>query len=100
MTAGEYQNVTGSKWSRYAESIGAIKNSNLLFIRPYDYYLNWKSLNFNNSYGTTTYPVYDVAFNDIEVFKLMKNIYRRQDIYTPPVSYGWTSYNYQQDSQD
>jgi len=47
-TSGEYSRITGARWNTQITSIAAISNSQLLFIRPYDSYLKWRSMFLTN----------------------------------------------------
>ena len=99
-TDGVYQKITAAKWSIYTDAIGTVAGTNLLYIRPYYYYLNWRSQFLNNisSGKTTTFEVFDIAFEDHTIYKLMQRITRKDDNGTL-TSYSWSpKYNFQQDT--
>jgi len=71
-TSGEYVNVTGAKWSTITESMAVVNVNQLLFVRPYDSYLNWRSIFLNNvsDNNKDSFPVYDIVFDDYNIYKL------------------------------
>jgi hypothetical protein len=98
-TSGEYVNVTGAKWSTMMESIALINNTQLLFVRPYDSYLNWRSPFLNNvtDGDGDSFTVSDIVFDNYNVYKLAKEAMYKQ-AGGDKVSWVWETYNYQQDS--
>lgn len=98
-TGGMYQHVVGSKWCDTASAVTAICPHNMVFVRPYDSYLNWKSLFMNNVEDNDYEPflVYDVAFDGYNVYKLMKKVTLRDDDGNR-TTYSWTNYNFRQDT--
>jgi len=69
----------------------------MVFKRPYDYYFNWKSMNLNNELNGNYYEVYDVAFDNTDIFKLMLGAIYKEDSGNRTV-YSWPTYNYQPDT--
>ena len=98
-TSGEYTAITGAKWSIYMQSIAAIHSTQILFINPYASYLNWRSIFLNNIKfnNIETFPVYDIVFDDYNLYKLMKFMTLKNDIGLR-TTYSWSTYNYQQDT--
>ena len=64
-TSGEYARLRGARWSTEVGAIAAINKSQLLFIRPYDSYLKWKSMFLSNIEASNInyFTVYDVVFD-------------------------------------
>ena len=97
--AGEYKRITGARWSTEADAVAAISNHQLLFIRPYNSYLKWKSMFLNNvtandyNYFTTE----DVVFDEETLYKLAKKATTKDDDGNKSTE-SWTNYNYQQDT--
>lgn len=98
-TSGEYKNISGGCWCNSVSAIAGINESQLLFIRPYDSYLKWKSMFLNNisSNEYSQFEIYDIVFDDITLYKLAKYTTRKDDIGNK-TTYSWTNYNYQQDT--
>jgi hypothetical protein len=98
-TGGVYTDVTGAKWSTMTESIAAINDTQLLFIRPYDSYFNWRSMFLGNTQASDVdvFLVYDVIFDNYNIYKLMRYVTLRDDN-GAKTTYFWSTYNYQQDS--
>jgi hypothetical protein len=96
---GIYQNVSASKWAPYMDAIGAVMAGNLIYIDPYNFYVNTRSQNLNNLENDkkTDIPVEDLVFDDSTFYKLMGKINLRNDDGTE-VTEDWSSYNYQQDT--
>jgi len=96
---GVYQRTTAARWCSFSQAVGIICNTNLLFVRPYNFYLNWKSLFMNNieSDKATVYEIYDVIFDDYTVYKLTDKVVKRNDDGSLS-QYNWSDYNYIQDS--
>jgi len=96
---GFYQGISACKWSTYVEAVACVSSTNMLFVRPYDYYQNWKSMFLNNveSNEATVFTVYDVEFDDYEVYKLMRKVTLRNDSGVK-TTYSWATYNYRQDT--
>jgi hypothetical protein len=99
ISKGYYRKITTARWSQAIEGIGSIINNNMLFIRPYDYYLIWKSMDLNNADGVNDVGVAfnDVAFDDFSVYKLGKNAVYRTDS-GDKIPAAWATYNFQQDT--
>jgi hypothetical protein len=96
---GLYQKITAAKWCSYVGSVACVASTNAVFVRPYDYYQNWKSMFLNNVEDdkATVFDVYDVVFKDYEVYKLMRKVTLRDDNGTR-TTYSWTTYNFRQDT--
>jgi hypothetical protein len=97
--SGEYARITGARWSTEVGAIAAINSSQLLFIRPYDSYLKWKSMFLNNiqSNNKDYFEVYDIVFDEFNVYKLMKKATTKDD-QGHKITETWPTYNYQQDT--
>jgi hypothetical protein len=98
-TDGVYQRVKAGRWCSISQSVAAVCDMNMLFIRPYDFYLNWRSLFLNNNKAgkIETFTIYDVVFDNYSVYKLSKNIVKRDDDGAWS-EYVWDDYNYIEDS--
>jgi len=98
-TSGEYARITGARWNTQVASVAAINKSQLLFIRPYDSYLKWKSMFLSNitSNNKDTFEVYDVVFDLFNIYKLQKKTTTKDDEGFKSTE-GWLTYNYQQDT--
>ncbi len=94
---GFYKGVTASRWEPSSDSIASVYNTNILFVKPYDSYLNFRSMFLNNSrqYGITIQEVYDVDFDGISVYNLKDGTFKRDDSGNFN-TYTWTDYNYEQ----
>ncbi len=97
--AGVYTDVTGAKWSKAVESVATINGNQMLYVRPYDSYLNWRSMYLDNveSNDKDTFDVYDVVFDNYNIYKLALFTTRRDDA-GAKTTYSWSTYNYQQDT--
>ena len=60
-----YKRVTASKWCPAVQGIASVVNTNMIFVRPYDYYQIWRSMFMSNvkSDKNTVFDVYDVVFD-------------------------------------
>jgi hypothetical protein len=98
-TSGEYARITGARWSTAVEAVAGINASQLLFIRPYNSYLKWKSMFLSNieSNDKDYFEVYDIAFDDYNVYKLMRKATTKNDSGFKSTE-TWSTYNYQQDT--
>jgi len=98
-TGGEYARITGARWSTEVGGIACISNSQLLFVKPYDSYLQWKSMFLNNIFSNnkTTFEIYDVVFDQLSIYKLAKYATTKDDDGLKETE-GWSTYNYQQDT--
>ena len=96
---GIYKRVTAARWCPTIRGIASIIGSNMLFIRPYESYSNWRSLFLKNyEYDTTTfYEVYDVIFKDYSIYKLQDKTTLRGDTGSKQ-TFNWDTYNYQEDT--
>jgi hypothetical protein len=96
---GFYQGISACKWSTYVQAVACVSSTNLLFVRPYDAYQNWKSMFLNNleDDDATPFDVYDVEFDDYEVYKLMRKVTLRDDNGDKSTT-SWAQYNYRQDT--
>jgi hypothetical protein len=94
-----YKNVTASKWCPQVQAIASVVGTNMLFVRPYDSYQNWRSMFLNNvqSNKTTSFEVYDVVFDAQVVYKLQSRTVLKDDD-GELTSIIWSSYNYQEDT--
>lgn len=98
-TKGIYKRVTASRWCPMIGAIASVMGTNMLFVRPYDYYINWKSMFLNNveEDNNSTFQVYDVIFDEYSIYKLQKKITLRDDEGIRTTS-SWDQYNYQEDT--
>lgn len=98
-TGGQYARLKGARWSVNVAAIAGITSNQLMFIRPYDSYLNWKSMFLTNVYSNDVnfFDVYDVAFDEYNIYKLAKNATSKDDAGTKSTE-TWSTYNYQQDT--
>jgi hypothetical protein len=98
-TSGEYARIRGARWSTEVGAIAAINKSQLLFIRPYDSYLKWKSMFLSNidSANKNYFTMYDLVFDQFNIYKLMKKATTKDDAGNK-VTESWSTYNYQQDT--
>jgi hypothetical protein len=98
-TKAIYKRVTSSRWCMMAGSIASIIGTNILFVKPYDSYLNWQSLFMNNveKNNNTIFPVYDIVFDNYSIYKLQKKVTLKDDNGLR-TTYDWDSYNIQADS--
>jgi hypothetical protein len=80
-TGGDYKNISVAKWHPSVDGIASMIENNLLFIRPYNSYLKWKSQNMNNvrEDGVVLIEVHDITFDSNSIYKLMKKITWRDD---------------------
>jgi hypothetical protein len=94
-----YNKVEASRWYPASRSIASVIGTNMLFVSPYNYYLNWKSMFLNNVHQdkVTVFPVYDVIFNNYTLYKLQDRITMRFDDGSR-VTEVWDTYNYQADT--
>jgi hypothetical protein len=98
-TKSIYRRVTASKWCPQVQGIASVIGTNMLFVRPYDSYQNWRSMFLNNvkSDNNTIFDVYDIAFDNFTVYKLQKFITLKNDVGNK-TTYPWDYYNYQEDT--
>ena len=94
-----YKKVTAARWCPLVEGIASIVDTNMIFVRPYDYYQNWRSffLNNINAEGTDAFTVYDVIFDNYSIYKLQRKTTLRDDD-GERTTYSWDTYNFQQDT--
>jgi hypothetical protein len=94
-----YKRVSVAKWCPTVAGIASIVNTNMLFIRPYDSYLNWRSMFLRNVLAdqNTTFPVEDVSFDGQSIYKLQKKTVKVDDSGVR-TNYSWDYYNYQEDT--
>ena len=98
-TKAVYKRITASKWCPMVGGIASVIGTNMLFVRPYDSYLNWRSMFLNNvrSDGNSIFPIYSVVFDNYSVYKLQKSITLRDDNGNRN-TWDWSKYNFQEDS--
>jgi len=99
LSEGVYSRISGARWNTEVNAIASICVGQLLFIRPYNYYLNYRSMFLSNvdRRGIEPFEVYDIIFDNYNVYKLMKKATTKNDVgdkYTE----AWDDYNYQQDT--
>jgi len=98
-TSGEYARITGARWSTEVAAVAGINGSQLLFIRPYDSYLKWKSMFLTNvdQNNKDHFEVYDIVFDQFNIYKLMRKATTKNDS-GHKITESWATYNYQQDT--
>lgn len=98
-TKSFYKRVNASRWCPTVGAIASIISTNLLFVRPYDSYLNWRSMFLNNvtSQGDTVFPVYDLIFDNYSIYKLQKMMTLREDSGNKS-TISWEEYNFHADT--
>lgn len=98
-TKAIYKKITASKWCPMINGIASIVGTNILFVRPYDSYLNWRSLFMNNvkKDNNTVFQVYDLVFDDYSIYKLQKETTLKEDDGDRNTWY-WDEYNIQYDT--
>lgn len=94
-----YKRVTAARWCSMVRGIASVVGSNMLFIRPYESYSNWRSLFLKNysANNTDSYEVYDVIFKDYSIYKLQDKTTLRDDEGNKQ-TFTWSAYNYQEDT--
>lgn len=94
-----YRRVTAAKWCPQVQGIASVIGTNMLFVRPYDSYQNWRSMFLNNvkADNNTIFEVHDVAFDNFTVYKLQKFITLKNDEGKTSTD-TWDYYNYQEDT--
>ena len=95
-----YRNITAARWSEDYSAVASVSDDNMLFVRPYDSYQNWKSMFMNtiedNNYNR--FELYDILFEGYSIYKLMHKVTLRDDTGNK-TTYDWGSwYNYRQDT--
>lgn len=95
-----YKRVTASRWCPMVRGIASVVGSNMLFIRPYESYSNWRSLFLKNysADNVTLYEVYDVVFKDYSIYKLQDRTTLRDDDGNRQTFVWYGTYNYQEDT--
>lgn len=94
-----YKRVTATRWCPMVGGIASVIGTNMLFVRPYDSYQNWRSMFLRNvkKDKNTTFEVYDVVFDQQKVYKLQKFTTLVEDDGSSH-TYNWNYYNYQVDT--
>lgn len=96
-TRGVYSKSYHVRWSQAVEAVAFLFIGSMLFVRPNDYYLNWKSMNLNNELNSSYYTVYDIVFDNTDVYKLMRGAIYKNDTGDRLLT-SWPTYNYQPDT--
>jgi len=98
-TKAIYKRANASRWCPMVGGIATIIGHNMLFVRPYDEYLNWRSMFLNNvmSDNNTIFTVYDVGFDNYSIYKL-QGMTTLVDDTNKKTTHDWDSYNLQPDS--
>ncbi len=96
--SGLYSNVKASSYGiPYSDSIGVIKNSNLVFIDKNDYEVKKSfALMATKSDKHSVITIYDISFTNTSVYRLQKEIVLRDNSVNYR-DYSWVNYNYVQD---
>jgi hypothetical protein len=94
-----YKRVTAAKWCPAVRGIASVVNTNMIFVRPYDYYQNWRSMFMSNvkSDKNTIFDVYDVFFDNQVVYRLQDTVTYKEDDGDLDTE-EWDYYNYQEDT--
>ena len=94
-----YKRVTAARWCPIIRGIASIVGTNMLFIRPYESYSNWRSLFLKNyeEDNITFYEVYDVIFDSYSIYRLQDKTTLRDDVGSKQ-TFEWDTYNYQSDT--
>jgi len=94
-----YKRVTASRWCSSVGAVASIMGTNMLFVKPYDSYLIWKSMFLGNveDDNNTVFPVYDVIFDNYSIYKLQKKTTLKDDEGNKQ-TWNWSKFNYQEDS--
>lgn len=97
---GFYKSISASKWYPTTGNIPSVVGTNMVFVSPYNSYLNWRSISLNNieSDKATTITVRDVAFKDNTIYKLMQKVTKKDDDGVETTENWSPYYNYQEDS--
>lgn len=97
--SGEYARITTARWSSEVGAVAVVNRHQLLFIRPHYSYQKWKSMFLNNiaSNNSSYFEVYDVIFDQFNVYKLMRKATTKDDLGNKTTD-SWATYNYQQDT--
>ena len=96
---GVYTDVNGARWSSITDSIALINDTQLLFVKPYVFYQNWRSMFLSNvvALNDDIFDIVDIVFDEYNLYKLAKKaVYRDDDGFKH--EYTWPTYNYQQDT--
>jgi len=98
-TKALYKKITAFRWCPMVDGIASVVGTNMFFVKPYDSYLNWRSLFLNNIEDdkNTTFKVYDIIFDNYTIYKLQNRITLKNDVGTKQTTV-WSAYNYQQDT--
>jgi hypothetical protein len=94
-----YKRVNSCRWCPMAGSIASIINTNMLFVSPYNSYQNWRSMFLSNVTSDTVnhFTVYDVIFDEYNIYKLQRYITLKNDEGIKE-TFNWDDYNFQQDT--
>lgn len=94
-TDGLYKKVSATRWCTATTSIASILENNVVFIKPYDSYQNWRSMYLGNfiEADLENIPVYDIVFDNYDVYKLMTKTILKNDAGEQEV-YEWDKYNF------
>jgi hypothetical protein len=95
-----YRNITAARWSEDYSAVASVSSDNMLFVRPYNSYQNWKSMFMNtiDADNRNRFELYDVLFEGYKIYKLMHKMTLRDDDGNK-TTHDWGSwYNYGQDT--
>ena len=93
-----YNGVIAASWSRYYQNIAFVKGTNLLYLDYNDYEIKKSHALTNiNADETTVLPVYDIALDDINIYRLQLETTRAAE-FGGKTTTTWTTYNYQLDT--
>lgn len=98
-TSTIYKKIEAARWCPSVRAVAGVLSTNILFIRPYNSYINWRSLFLDNFLENKldTYSVVDVIFDGNNIYRLQNAITLRTDE-GELTSFAWSTYNYQQDT--
>ena len=94
-----FKKASASKWYPTTGNVPCVVGTNMVYVAPYNSYLNWRAMSLNNLEAdkATTIPVVDLAFDGNTIYKLMRKVTKKDDDGIETTT-NWSDYNYQQDS--
>jgi hypothetical protein len=96
--SGIYSGVRAAAWSRDYQSVGFVKDTNILYLNTETYQIQKSQALTNiNSDDVTILPVYDLVFDNTAIYRLQRAT-TLADLNGDKFTASWTTYNYQLDS--
>ena len=95
-----YRRIEAARWNPTYGCICVVVNTSMLFLDPYDGFINRRSMYLTNFDYVSTgnfFKIHDIIFDGYSVWKLQRRVSLRRDDGTR-YSYVWATYNYQADS--